>query len=616
MYRDVALAYQAKGRLSQAVAVCSSALEIDRNNQEIEQLLRQIEAHRADEQDVRATEIRDDRYSLPSLSPGPAGSPPRRRSSNPSRGSPVPRAQPPGGPGAPRRHSRPADSAPPYRRSPPHGSAGSSVRPPGVPGPPGEARRPTPTAPQRPPTELPPEDAVSEAYGRRQSSVGDEERTPARATGPSSPPPPPADAAARRGAHSPSPPGGDDFDDAATRVADDLGFSPVELSPAISSRGPSPPGPARGAPRSDTPRSDTPPTDTPPTDSPPIDQDAPTRVAGPGEAESWAPPSGAALDHAATSVRHPGEAFGLSSGIDEGGPRLFERSFRSALDGLAPDGSAIDVPLGVFSELPSDVLDQLVRGMSLRTAEPGEILVREGEIGDACFVIASGEVRVLKREPRDPHGRPIEVARLGHGAVFGEFALLADRRRHATVEVVERAELFEIPRRLASELAASYPEVRPTLEKFYRERLLSTLLTTAPLFQPLPAERRADVLAHFYPKRSESGEAIVTEGKQAGGLYLVVLGQVEITKRVAQKRSVLLATLSEGAYFGEMSLLQGDPASASVVATGPTELAVLPAASFYEIVAEYPVLWDTMKQEAGRRDLENHRIVTGNTSMV
>jgi cAMP-dependent protein kinase regulator len=296
--------------------------------------------------------------------------------------------------------------------------------------------------------------------------------------------------------------------------------------------------------------------------------------------------------------------------------QIFDRSFQPALEGLAPDGSAIDVPLGVFSDLPGDVLDQLVRGMSLRTAEPGEVLVREGEIGDACFVIASGEVRVLKREPTEPHGEPIEVARLGHGAVFGEFALLADRRRHATVEVIQQAELFEIPRRLASELAASYAEVRPALERFYRERLLSTLLTTTPPFQPLPAERRADVLAHFHPRRSESGEAIVREGSHAGGLFLIVLGQVEITKRVAQRRSVLLATLGEGAYFGEMSLLHGEPASASVTATGPTELAVLPAEAFYELVAEYPVLWESMKREAGRRDLETHRLVTGNTSVV
>jgi CRP-like cAMP-binding protein len=194
--------------------------------------------------------------------------------------------------------------------------------------------------------------------------------------------------------------------------------------------------------------------------------------------------------------------------------------------------------------------------------------------------------------------------------------LLADRRRHATVQAIESTELYEIPRRLLRELAATYQDVGPALEKFYRERLLSTLLATAPFFHPLAEDRRAKLLARFRPMRCESGERVIAEGQKAGGLYLIVLGAVEITKQVAEQRAVLLTTLGEGSYFGELSLMRGGVARASVQATGPTELAVLPPEDFYELVAANPVLWEELRKEAHRRELMLRQIVTGETNVV
>jgi len=109
---------------------------------------------------------------------------------------------------------------------------------------------------------------------------------------------------------------------------------------------------------------------------------------------------------------------------------------------------------------------------------------------------------------------------------------------------------------------------------------------------------------------------VVIEGEPAGGLFLIVLGSVEITKRVADKRSVLLATLGEGAYFGEMSLLRGGVAGATVTAVGPTELAVMRPRDFYAVIAENPHLWDEVRREANRRQLANNQLVTGETNLV
>lgn len=295
--------------------------------------------------------------------------------------------------------------------------------------------------------------------------------------------------------------------------------------------------------------------------------------------------------------------------------RAFDRSFAEALDRLR-DGDRSLRAAAPFPGLSEQAMAELSRGLERRQIARGDIILREGEPGDACFVIIAGEVRVLKRDPVDPRADLIEVAQLREGEMFGEFALLADRRRHATVQAVQECDLYVISRRLLRRLADRYPEVGPELERFYRQRLLHTLMATASFFAPLKPDRRQRLLSRFRSEKIESGDAIVREGTEGGGFYLIVLGSVEIIKQVSKHQTVLLASLGEGAYFGELSLLRGDVARATVRATGPVELAVLAPRDFYDVVADNPVLWDQVRQVAHQRELETCEIVAGVTSSV
>jgi CRP-like cAMP-binding protein len=296
------------------------------------------------------------------------------------------------------------------------------------------------------------------------------------------------------------------------------------------------------------------------------------------------------------------EAFGRSSS------QIFRRRARRP--------SFIERSLMLFPGMPEEAVDELVANVIHRSYEPGEIVLREGEPGDACFLLTAGSVRVLKRDPLEPRGDLLEVTRLGAGTLFGEFALLADRRRHATVAAVTRSRALEIPRRLIQRIVKSYPEMKPILERYFRERMVSNLLVTAPFLRVIEEGRRAELLAEFVPMRVEPGEAVVRQNQRSGGFYLIVLGGVEITKELPGDRNLLLATLGEGAYFGVLGLLRGDVARASVVATGPTELAMLPPQSFYDLIAELPVLWDEVRREANKRELEMYELVAGVTGAV
>ena len=82
---------------------------------------------------------------------------------------------------------------------------------------------------------------------------------------------------------------------------------------------------------------------------------------------------------------------------------------------------------------------------------PGDVVVRQGDPGDALFVVARGTLRVVK------DGKALRE--IGRGAVFGEVALLDGAPRAATVEAVTDAELLRVPRSELEALLDESPEI-------------------------------------------------------------------------------------------------------------------------------------------------------------
>lgn len=300
--------------------------------------------------------------------------------------------------------------------------------------------------------------------------------------------------------------------------------------------------------------------------------------------------------------------------VDAGAPGAPSSS--SVFLGPPPEMPAQASKLTPFAHLPDLALAELSKAVVVHRVAAGTTILREGEYGDTCYVIVAGEVRILKRDPLEPRSEAHEVARLGDGDLFGEFALLGDQRRHATVQAVESCTLYEVPRWVVIKLGNDHPVIRPRLEAFYRERMLQTLVATAAFFRPLGAEQRQDVISLFGHERYPDGHRIVHEGARSGGFCLILMGTVEIQKRAPDGLALSLAHLSEGAYFGELSLLRGDVARATVVARGPVEVARLEAKHFYTLVASNPLLWAHVWEEASRRELETCRIVAGTTGSV
>jgi cyclic nucleotide-binding protein/N-acyl amino acid synthase FeeM len=87
-------------------------------------------------------------------------------------------------------------------------------------------------------------------------------------------------------------------------------------------------------------------------------------------------------------------------------------------------------------------IEHFLQSLERQFHHEGETIVRQGEYGDAAFVVVDGEVSVTVGSGPNAH----EVARLHRGELFGEIALLIPRPRSATVVAVTDVDLMVLDR--------------------------------------------------------------------------------------------------------------------------------------------------------------------------
>ncbi len=97
----------------------------------------------------------------------------------------------------------------------------------------------------------------------------------------------------------------------------------------------------------------------------------------------------------------------------------------------------------IFSELTQRDLKGLAQTARLRNYAAGEVIVKEGGSAVGCFIVASGEVEVVKGlDSPDQEA----LATLGPGDFFGEMAIIDDSPRSATVRAMKDTECIAITR--------------------------------------------------------------------------------------------------------------------------------------------------------------------------
>ncbi len=278
--------------------------------------------------------------------------------------------------------------------------------------------------------------------------------------------------------------------------------------------------------------------------------------------------------------------------------------------GEPPPGFPHAIPLRyasvpLFSALSTRTFVKVIGQVKVHRLGPDTIVVREGEKGDAIFAVAEGQVRVTKEVGTET----LELATLPAGSFFGEMAMLTGAPRRATVSSVGDVEILEIPQAALDDLASEVPTVGETLRRFCRERLLQTALATGVLFRGLPPADRDQLVHRFRTLDARSGTRLLEEGKDVDGLYVVVDGVLQVTKKDGAGKARLLALLRGGDFFGEMSLVSGGSATATVGVKEHATLLKLARPVCEEMLRARPELLSTIKRVADERRRANDKAI-------
>lgn len=123
----------------------------------------------------------------------------------------------------------------------------------------------------------------------------------------------------------------------------------------------------------------------------------------------------------------------------------------------------------VFSDLPEHELEHLQSTLQVKTLKPGEILFREGDIGEHFYVLMEGELEILLGVETDDE---LLLNKIGAGEYLGEMSLvLPGGERTATARASQEAVLLSMSRDEFNELLEHHPMLVKSLVRVLSERL-------------------------------------------------------------------------------------------------------------------------------------------------
>ncbi|MEC8990417.1 MAG: Crp/Fnr family transcriptional regulator [Candidatus Latescibacterota bacterium] len=138
-----------------------------------------------------------------------------------------------------------------------------------------------------------------------------------------------------------------------------------------------------------------------------------------------------------------------------------------------------------------------------------------------------------------------------------------------------------------------------------------SLLRQVPLFEGLDDEQLDAIALVTITRRFDKHQVIILAEEEGDALFIISSGQVKVSIVSEDGREVILSLLGTGSVFGELSLLDGKPRSANVVATENTDLYMLRRSDFLQLVYKVPQIAVGLLAELAARLRKTDRKIGG-----
>ena len=232
----------------------------------------------------------------------------------------------------------------------------------------------------------------------------------------------------------------------------------------------------------------------------------------------------------------------------------------------------------VFGELLTEQdREFLIKHSLILPTKAGKIVCRQNETNNSLYLLLSGQVSITTKND----GEEIVLGTLQNGEMFGEISALYCMPRIATVTTTKSTLLLEIPSEIFSELLTNNTLLHTAVYNRFRDRTVTTTLRCVPFFNLFSDQSIKELCAVAKLTRAKQVDILTVEGEPGDGLYAITTGvaRVYVSSRGSD---INVALLREGEYFGERSLLTGEPNSASIIALTDISMVKLPSTEFID----------------------------------
>lgn len=199
----------------------------------------------------------------------------------------------------------------------------------------------------------------------------------------------------------------------------------------------------------------------------------------------------------------------------------------------------------MFAGLSVGELDELAKVAVPRSYESGQVIFREGDEGDTCFVVRSGAVKIT----REHGGRTIALAELRGGDMFGELSMFGGEVRSATAQALEPTAAVALLAGDIRRLLASNPPIALKMLETMANRVRATNQRLANQSFQTVAGRVAGVLIQLVDARQSEGAAardVLVETTQADIAQLAGASRESASRFLATLERQGLVTTQRG----------------------------------------------------------------------
>ncbi|ETO21172.1 hypothetical protein RFI_16032, partial [Reticulomyxa filosa] len=205
----------------------------------------------------------------------------------------------------------------------------------------------------------------------------------------------------------------------------------------------------------------------------------------------------------------------------------------------------------LFDGLDETVIQEIVQWMYKIVCKADDVIIQQGEYGDAYFVVESGTFQVIHQDQQHPNATPKVVGECHGGDAFGEGSLLYSIPRAATLKATQKSIVWALD-------ALKFVEIRQKSSKDKNEKVarMVQFLKGIQLFKDYDEHDITQIAQAIKAHNYKKGEAIVEEGEESKEFYIIRKGVAEVRKRDdadgqihALQKNSRKATFSENAVF-------------------------------------------------------------------